>query len=98
MAGRLLVNHFYAQPVGHAIEALHYANGYHAADPELEIAVALNAATPVELASYCPAVRTAWKAREPAGPPGAPRQARSPRTTLQNWGQRRSQLRALFSS
>ena len=29
----LLVNFFCAQQVGHAIEALHYANGYHAADP-----------------------------------------------------------------
>ena len=51
MAERLLVNFFYAHPVGHAIEALHYANGHHAADPALEIAVALNPATPVELAA-----------------------------------------------
>jgi hypothetical protein len=33
MRERLLVNFFYAHPVGHAIEALHYANGHHAADP-----------------------------------------------------------------
>jgi hypothetical protein len=65
MPDRLLVNFFYAHPVGHAIEALHYANGYHAADPELEIAVALNAATPVELASYCPFVAAAYAIQHP---------------------------------
>ena len=27
---RVLVNFFYAQPVGHAVEALHYAHGHHA--------------------------------------------------------------------
>jgi hypothetical protein len=36
---RLLVNFLYAQPVGHAIEALHYRLGYHAADPSREVAV-----------------------------------------------------------
>ena len=29
----VLVNFVYAPPVGHAIEALHYSLGYHAADP-----------------------------------------------------------------
>jgi hypothetical protein len=71
MPGRLLVNFFYAHPVGHAIEALHYANGYRAADPELEIAVALNAATPVELASYCPAVTAAYAIDHPFVEPAA---------------------------
>jgi hypothetical protein len=31
---RLLVSFFYAQPVGHAVEALHYCLGHHAADPQ----------------------------------------------------------------
>ncbi len=62
---RMLVNFFYAHPVGHAIEALHYANGYHAADPELEIAVALNAATPIELASFCSFVSAAYAIQQP---------------------------------
>jgi hypothetical protein len=31
--GRVLVNCFYAPPVGRAIEALHYCLGHHAADP-----------------------------------------------------------------
>jgi hypothetical protein len=56
----LLVNFVYCHPVGHAIEALHYANGYHAADPELRISVALNEATPTELASLCPFVERTY--------------------------------------
>ncbi|GAA2999954.1 hypothetical protein [Actinokineospora diospyrosa] len=51
---RLLVNFVYCYPVGHAVEALHYAHGYHVANPDARISVALNAATPVELASLCP--------------------------------------------
>ena len=53
---RLLVNFWYAHPVGHAIEALRYCLGYHLADPSLKVSVALNAATPVELAACCPFV------------------------------------------
>lgn len=53
---RLLVNFFYAQPVGHAVEALRYCLGHHAADPEREISLALNAATAVRLADFCPFV------------------------------------------
>jgi hypothetical protein len=34
---RVLVNFFYAQPVGHAVEALHYAHGHRAADPAREL-------------------------------------------------------------
>jgi hypothetical protein len=71
-AGRLLVNYFYAQPVGHAIEALHYANGYHAADPELDVAVALNAAAPLELASFCPFVSAAYAIEQPLLEPATP--------------------------
>jgi hypothetical protein len=50
----VLVNFVYAQPVGHAIEALQYCLGYHAADPSRRIGVVLNAATPAELATWCP--------------------------------------------
>ena len=32
-AERLLVNFFHAQPVGHAVEALHDCLGHHPADP-----------------------------------------------------------------
>src|SRR3954452_1576103 len=50
----VLVNHVYASPVGHAIEALHLCSGYHHADPGRRIGVVLNRATPVELARLCP--------------------------------------------
>jgi len=36
---RLLVNFFYANPVGHAVEALHYCLGHHLADPTREVSV-----------------------------------------------------------
>lgn len=50
----LLVNHWYAHPVGHAIEALRYCLGYHRADPSLRVSVLLTGATPSELAALCP--------------------------------------------
>jgi hypothetical protein len=59
MAGRretLLVNHLYAHPVGHAVEALRVCLGYHRPNPELEIHLLLNAATAWELAELCPFV------------------------------------------
>jgi hypothetical protein len=65
LSERLLVNHFYAQQVGHAVEALHYANGHHAADPSREVAVVLNAATATELAGWCPAVRACYAVDHP---------------------------------
>jgi hypothetical protein len=37
----LLVNFWYAHPVGHAIEALRFALGFHLADPSLRISVLL---------------------------------------------------------
>lgn len=51
---RVLVNFFYAHPVGHAVEALAFCHGYHRADPTREIELVLNAATAVELAALCP--------------------------------------------
>jgi hypothetical protein len=50
---RLLVNYWYAPPVGHAIEGFRYALGYHAADPEIRVSLLLSAATSVELAGCC---------------------------------------------
>jgi hypothetical protein len=66
----VLVNFFYAQPVGHAIEALHYCLGHHTADPDREVAVALNAATPVQLADWCPFVAAAYAIEHPFVEPG----------------------------
>jgi hypothetical protein len=62
---RVLVNFFYAQPVGHAIEALHYCLGHHAADPERRVSVALNAATAHELAGFCPFVENTYAVDHP---------------------------------
>lgn len=62
---RVLVNFFYAHPVGHAVEALHYCLGHHVADPTREIAVALNVATAVELARYCPFVSETYAIDHP---------------------------------
>ena len=50
----LLVNYWYAQPVGHALEGMRYALGYKAARPELQVGLLLNGATAVELARLCP--------------------------------------------
>jgi hypothetical protein len=62
---RVLVNFFYAQPVGHAIEALHYCVGHHSADPQRSVSVALNAATAHELASLCPVVDNVYAIDHP---------------------------------
>lgn len=62
---RMLVNFFYAPPVGHAIEALHYCLGHHLAHPERELSVVLNAATAVELARFCPFVSAAYAVEHP---------------------------------
>jgi hypothetical protein len=75
-ARTLLVNYWYAHPVGHAIEALRYCLGYKAANPEVSVSVLLNAAAPTELATCCAFVdaayaveyRTFW---EPDGDPHA---------------------------
>jgi hypothetical protein len=62
---RVLVNFFYAHPVGHVVEALHYCLGHHMADRTREIAVALNAATAVELAGFCPFISETYAIDHP---------------------------------
>jgi len=62
---RMLVNFFYAQPVGHAVEALHYAHGHAVAVPGREVSVALNAATATELAGFCPFVSATYPIDHP---------------------------------
>jgi len=49
----VLVNYWYAHPVGHAIEALRYCLGYKAADPELSVNLLLNDGMPLELVGCC---------------------------------------------
>lgn len=65
MGERLLVSHFYAHPVGHAVEALHYAHGHWRPDTSREVSVLLNARTPVELAGLCPWVTRAYAVDHP---------------------------------
>jgi hypothetical protein len=61
----MLVNFFYAQQVGHAVEALQYCLGHAAAVPGREVSVALNAATAVELAAFSPTVSAAYPIDHP---------------------------------
>jgi hypothetical protein len=73
---RMLVNYWYAHPVGHAIEGLRYCLGYHLADPSLRISLLLNGATPFELAECCRFVETTYAVPymsfvEPVGDPAA---------------------------
>src|SRR5690625_4516680 len=53
MGERLLVSHFYAHPVGHAVEALHYAHGHWGSDTSREVSGLLNRSTPGDLAVLC---------------------------------------------
>jgi hypothetical protein len=55
-----LVNFVYCSPVGHVIEALHYCHGYYRANPQVAIAVALNAHSPLELAGLCPFIEASY--------------------------------------
>src|SRR5262249_35591004 len=58
-------NFFYAHPVGHAVEALHYCQGHHAADPSRSVSVALNASTAYELATFCPFIDAVYAIDHP---------------------------------
>ena len=61
----LLLNWLFYEPVGHLVEALQHAHGYHRANPELELHLFLNAATPIELAEALPWVKRVY-ALDPA--------------------------------
>ena len=66
----MLVNFSCAQPVGHAVEALHYALGHYKAHRSRDVHVALSARTPVELAEWCPFVTRAYAIEHPFTEPG----------------------------
>src|SRR5512138_928199 len=53
---KLLINWVYTHAIGHTIEALRYAQNYRNANPDLFIAVALNARGGCELARCVPAI------------------------------------------
>lgn len=50
---RLLLNWVYYRPVGHVVEALKLAKGYALANKNIDVYLAMNAASPVELAGEC---------------------------------------------
>ncbi len=56
MGQRLLINWVYYHPIGHAMEAYRAAQAFRNSNPDMHIAVALNARTAIELASCVPAV------------------------------------------
>lgn len=49
----ILINSWYAPPVGHLVEALYYAHGHFVADPRNRASLILNAATATEVAALC---------------------------------------------
>jgi hypothetical protein len=57
---RLLVDFYFAHPVGHVIEALRYGLGYHRADPDLRVGLVLNGSSPTELAELVPQVEAVY--------------------------------------
>src|SRR5262249_37166362 len=73
---RVLVNFFYAHPVGHAVEALHYCLGHHSADPGRLVSLALNASTAYELAAFCPFIHAVHPIDHPFVEPCADSAAR----------------------
>jgi hypothetical protein len=50
----ILVNHVYYSPVGHVVEALRYAKGFHDANPGSEVHVAVSDGAPWELCAGAP--------------------------------------------
>ncbi len=61
----LLVNGFYAGAVGHAVEMLHRALGYHLADPQRRVSLLLNADTATEIAGLAPFLDGSFTVRHP---------------------------------
>ncbi len=80
----ILLDFFYAHPVGHVIEALHHALGLHRADPTRELSVLLNAASPTELAVCCSFITAVYPVRAPFVEP-APAAERSLGHVPRDW-------------
>jgi hypothetical protein len=66
---RILVNHVYYSPVGHVVEAIRYARGFHDANPGSEVHVALSDGAPWELCAGAPWIARAY--RIPVADPGS---------------------------
>jgi hypothetical protein len=56
----LLINWVYYQPIGHAIEAFRYGQAFRNRNADLDIAIALNARSAVELGQCLPAIDTVY--------------------------------------
>ena len=65
----ILVNHVYYSPVGHVVEAIRYARGFHDANPGSEVHVALSDGAPWELCAGAPWVAGIY--RVPVADPGS---------------------------
>ena len=81
---RILVDFFYAPPVGHVIEALHHCLALYRADPRRSISLLLNAAAPTELGELFPFVRETYAIEAPFVEP-APEAERSLRGVPREW-------------
>ena len=57
---KLLVYYVYSRAVGHVIEGLRYALGYHIANPSWEISLVMNKYSPWELAKLCPWIKNIY--------------------------------------
>lgn len=66
---RILVNHVYYSPVGHVVEAIRYARGFHDANPGSEVHVALSDGAPWELCDGAPWITGVY--RVPVADPGS---------------------------
>jgi hypothetical protein len=73
MSDRLLINWVYYQPVGHAVEALRFAQSWRNANPELWIGLALNCRSAVELTACVPGVDAVYPVDLDEFVPGAER-------------------------
>jgi hypothetical protein len=65
----VLVNHVYYSPVGHVVEAIRYARGFHDANPGSEVHVALSDGAPWELCAGAPWIAQVY--RIPVADPGS---------------------------
>ena len=67
----MLVNYWYANPVGHAVEGLRYAFGYQVANPHASVSLLLSDATAVELAHCCSFLDAVYTVSYPFGKSGS---------------------------
>ena len=74
MKKTLLINHVYYSPVGHMVEVLKLARGFKEANPDLEIHVAVNEGTSLELAEGAPWIKKVY----PVNPYGFLKELRKP--------------------